>query len=190
MSAAFVQRNASRRLLSPLLTEPKRSSNVCWISSGSSDSHSGAPNAIQVPPPPSWSVSELRLSSTDDAEADKIISEEELAVLARRCLIDVRRLSPERRDQVRVDIAGIMRCASVLLDAKNIDGDLTDQEIYDNPRGLGRMPVRRNTDSKHVLDDWRTKGSKESKAILNMKSVKTKMVTKDNERFFEVVTKR
>ena len=151
---------------------------------------SGAPNAIQVPPPPSWSVSELRLRSNDDTEADKIISEEELAVLARRCLIDVRRLSPERRDQLRVDIAGIMRCASVLLDAKNIDGDLTGQEIYDNPRGLGRMPVRRNTDSKHVLDDWRTKGSKESKAILNMKSVKTKMVTKDNERFFEVVTKR
>jgi hypothetical protein len=190
MSAAFVQRNASRRLLSPLLTRPEKTLNICWISSSSSDSHSGAPNAIQVPPPPSWSVSELRLSSTDDAEADKIISEEELAVLARRCLIDVRRLSPERRDQLRVDIAGIMRCASVLLDAKNIDGDLTDQEIYDNPRGLGRMPVRRNTDSKHVLDDWRTKGSKESKAILNMKSVKTKMVIKDNERFFEVVTKR
>lgn len=193
MSAAFVQRNASRRLLSPLLTRPKRTLNVCWISSsstGSSDSRSGAPNAIQVPPPPSWSVSELRLSSTDDTEADKIISEVELAVLARRCLIDVRRLSPERRDQLRVDIAGIMRCASVLLDAKNIDGDLTDQEIYDNPRGLGRMPVRRNMGSKHVLDDWRIKGSKESKAILNMKSVKTKMVTKDNERFFEVVTKR
>jgi hypothetical protein len=206
MSAAFVQRNASRRLLSPLLTRPKRTLNICWINSsstGSSDSHSGASNAIQVPPPPSWSVSELRLSSTDDAEADKIISEEELAVLARRCLIDVRRLSPERRDQLRVDIAGIMRCASVLLDSKNLsidadgDGDnnnasntLTDQEIYDNPRGLGRMPVRRNTDSKHVLDDWRIKGSKESKAILDMKSVKTKMVIKDNERFFEVVTKR
>ena len=197
MAALVVLRNASRRLVSsPLIILPrKRTSNACWLSSSTSSSRdcnsSDAPNAIQVPPPPSWSVSELRLSSTDDTKPDKI-SEEELAVLARRCLIDVRHLSAERRDQLRVDVAGIMRCASVLLDSKNLgidgdmnnpDGALTDQEIYDNPRGLGRMPVRRNS-------DWQLKGSKESKAIMNMKSVKTKMVIKDDEKFFEVVTKR
>jgi hypothetical protein len=132
----------------------------------------------------------------DDAKPDKI-SEEELAVLARRCLIDIRRLSAERRDQLRVDIAGIMRCSSVLLDSKNlgIDGDishadansrLTDQEVYDHPRGLGRMPVR----SKNGSDEWQVHGSKESKAVMNMKSVKARMVTKENEKFFSIVTKR
>lgn len=167
----------------------------------SSDSSQVAPpNAIQVPPPPSWSVTELRLSSTDDTNPDKI-SDEELATLARRCLIDVRRLTPERRHQLRVDVAGIMRCASVLLDSKklSIDGDnnnaesgstLTDQEVYDDPRGLGRMPIRRNNSDDDRKDEWQLNGSKESKAVMKMSSVKSKMVVDNDEGFFSVVTKR
>lgn len=208
MAAVFVLRNnARRRLVSPMTLRPTRTSNnssLChWLSSSnfSSDSSQDAqPNAIQVPPPPSWSVSELRLNSTDGTKPDKI-SEEELATLARRCLIDVRRLSPARRDQLRVDIAGIMRCASVLLDSKKlgIDGDnnlagpdntLTDQEVYDNPRGLGRMPLRRSKSDNDHGDEWQLNGSKESKAIMNMNSVKSKMVVDNNEGFFSVVTKR
>lgn len=190
---AFALRNTSRRLAFPSIIRPKMKSD----SSRETISHeTQPPNVVQVPPPPSWSISELRLSSMDDAKPDKI-SEEELAVLARRCLIDIRRLSAERRDQLRVDIAGIMRCSSVLLDSKNlgIDGDishadansrLTDQEVYDHPRGLGRMPVR----SKNGSDEWQVHGSKESKAVMNMKSVKARMVTKENEKFFSIVTKR
>ncbi len=204
MASVFVLRKPIRLVSSTALRSRKNKSGLlkCSPSSNfSSDSSQDAPpNAIQVPPPPSWSVTELRLSSTDDTNPDKI-SDEELATLARRCLIDVRRLTPERRYQLRVDVAGIMRCASVLLDSKqlSIDGDskntgsdntLTDQEVYDDPRGLGRMPLRRNNPDSHQKDDWQLNGSKESKAIMKMNSVKSKMVVDNDEGFFSVVTKR
>ena len=154
--------------------------------------------AVQVPPPPSWSVSELRLSTTED---DKI-SNEELATLARRCLIDVRRLSPERRDKLRVHVGGIMKCASVLLDSRNLDhvGDknnrdcnpcdiLTDEKVYDAPRGLSKIPIR-NDRGNYNKDEWTRNDSDESKAIFQNKSVQSKMVKLDdnNEMFFSVVT--
>eukprot|EP00985_Skeletonema_marinoi_P006195 scaffold2690_cov168-Skeletonema_marinoi.AAC.1 len=201
MAAVFVLRNPVRLVSSMTLRSRKSSWLSSFTSSFSSDSSPTIPpNAIQVPPPPSWSVSELRLSSTDDTKPDKI-SEEELATLARRCLIDVRRLSPDRRDQLRVDIAGIMRCASVMLDSKKlgIDGDnndasldntLTDQEVYDDPRGLGRMPLRRNSLDNEQRDEWKLNGSQESKAIMKMNSVKAKMVVDNDEGYFSVVTKR
>ena len=157
--------------------------------------------AVQVPPPPSWSVSELRLSTTED---DKI-SNEELATLARRCLIDVRRLSPERRDKLRVHVGGIMKCASVLLDSTNyLDhvGDknnrdcnpsdiLTDEKVYDAPRGLSKIPIRNDRGNNNEDGDWTINDSDESKAIFQNKSVQSKMVKSDDnddEMFFSVVT--
>eukprot|EP00986_Skeletonema_menzelii_P007874 scaffold3131_cov187-Skeletonema_menzelii.AAC.9 len=203
MAAVFLRNPV--RTVSPLAFRSRNSnwlsfSSTSYINSDDSSQHNLPPNAIQVPPPPSWSVSELRLNSTDDTNPEKI-SDEELATLARRCLIDVRRLTPERRDQLRVDIAGIMRCASVLLDSKKlgIDGDnsdaspdssLTDQEIYDDPRGLGRMPLRRHNLDNDKRDEWRSHGCKESKAIMKMNSVKSKMVVDNDECFFTVATKR
>lgn len=154
------------------------------------------PLAVQVPPTPSWSVRDLRLTSIDDDD-DCEISEEELATLARRCLIDVRRLSPERRGKLRVHVAGIMRCASVLLESKalrvdvceNNGRDLTDEEMYDAPRGLTKMPIRRERDGE--VDDWELSDSRESKAIMRSESVRSKMVkSDDNEMYFSVVTKR
>ena len=160
-------------------------------------------NQVQVPPPPSWSVKELRLTSTVDEEDNSKISNEELATLARRCLIDIRRLTPERRDKLRVHCGGIMRCASVLLDSRNSDigGNhnenstihninssgsddkiLTDEDVYDTPRGLTKMPIRDDT-----KNDWKN-DSNDSKAIFQNKSVQSKMIkTKDGE-FFSVTT--
>ena len=95
-----------------------------------------------------------------------------------------------------------MRCASVLLNARNLDIDydddrsnnqqqLTDEEIYDAPRGLGKMPVRRESLEKDDDDDWSSNDSGESKAIMQSEGVKSKMVKgKDGEMFFSVVTKR
>ena len=105
-----------------------------------------------------------------------------------------------------------MRCASVLLDAQNLDlgtdnnhgrSRLTDAEVYDDPRGLGKLPIRRDFDiksdsggdneknGKEVLhgDDWRLHDSDESIAIMRGESVKRKMLEKDGEMFFSVVTK-
>jgi len=163
-------------------------------------------NKVQVPPPPSWSVKELRLTSTVDEEDNSKISNEELATLARRCLIDIRRLTPERRDKLRVQCGGIMRCASVLLDSRNLDVNdihtdnssiqndnrngssgsddkiLSDEDIYDTPRGLTKIPIRDDT-----KNDWKNDYN-ESKAIFQKESVKSKMIkTKDGE-FFSVTT--
>lgn len=183
--------------------------------------------AVQVPPPPSWSVRDLRLSHSDNDNDDGggKISEEELATLARRCLIDVRQLSSERRDNLRMHVAGIMRCASVLLESKEllrrtgedaVDGiminacdgrektnQLTDEEVYDAPRGLTKMPIRgggrRSTkgvgddideDEDDYLEQWTLCDSKESKAIMKNDSVRSKMVkTADGETFFSVIIK-
>mmetsp|Transcript_24518 Transcript_24518/g.46988 ORF Transcript_24518/g.46988 Transcript_24518/m.46988 type:complete len:233 (-) Transcript_24518:316-1014(-) len=164
-------------------------------SSNSHNSPQNSPNAIQVPPPPSWSVRELRLAPTDD-DNDKI-SDEELATLARRCLIDVRRLSPERRDRLQLHVAGIMRCASVLLENKNLDddggdvrGDLTEEEIYDAPRGLKKIPVREGNLEDGV--NWKLNDSEESKAVMQSEGVSSKMVKSvaGKEALFSVVTKR
>mmetsp|Transcript_45226 Transcript_45226/g.96219 ORF Transcript_45226/g.96219 Transcript_45226/m.96219 type:complete len:248 (+) Transcript_45226:20-763(+) len=156
-------------------------------SSNISNSLQNPPNAIQVPPPPTWSIHDLRLAPAGD---DEKISEEELATLARRCLIDVRRLSPERRDRLRTHVAGIMRCASVLLESEIARaGDLTDEEIYDAPRGLLKVPVRRDSEDG---GDWRLNDSGESKAVMQSEAVSSKMVKSEDgdEKFFSVVTKR
>ncbi|KAL7485581.1 hypothetical protein ACHAW6_011172 [Cyclotella cf. meneghiniana] len=173
-----------------------------WMSTNTPDS-----NEVLIPPPPSWSVEELRLtasaiSSGDEAKTEQI-SEEELATLARRCLIDVRRLSPDRRSQLRTDIAGIMRCASVLLDSKlHSEGDssdtLSDTDIYDAPRGQTRIPIRRDENYDHKAiecvikkdrgDYWEE--SDESKALMQSKTVREKMIDVGGESFFSVVTKR
>ena len=206
MAAVSVLRNTER--LAHLKFRPNRIytnsislGNSCRKFSSESSQQKPS-NAIQVPPPPSWSVSELRLNSADDDTKQDKISEEELATLARRCLIDVRRLSPDRRDQLRVDIAGIMRCASVLLDSEKLggsDGDnghvgsnnrLSDQEVYDHPRGLGRMPLRRDTSNNEQGDDWQLNGLKESNGIMQTDSVKSRIVEDNGEQFFSVVTKR
>ncbi|KAL3788041.1 hypothetical protein HJC23_008385 [Cyclotella cryptica] len=173
-----------------------------WLGGNTADS-----NDILVPPPPSWSVNDLRLtasgSSSEDEGKLEQISEEELATLARRCLIDVRRLSPDRRSQLRTDIAGIMRCASVLLDSKlNSEGDcthaLSDTDIYDAPRGQTKIPIRRDVNYDHrsmesVIktdggDYWEQFG--ESKAVIQTETVKEKMIVVGGEKFFSVVTKR
>ena len=161
---------------------------------------------VQVPPPPSWSVTELRLTSSTN-ENDKI-SNHELAILARRCLIDIRRLSPERREKLRTHVGGIVRCASVLLDSRHFDNiantdnndqsssnnstnsSLTDEQIYDAPRGLTQMPTRNDANTNNDdIDEWKKNDSSESTAILQSNSVQSKMVKLDDSHiYFSVVT--
>jgi len=162
-------------------------------------------NKVRVPPPPSWSVKELRLTSTVGEEDNSKISNEELATLARRCLIDIRRLTPERREKLRTHVGGIMRCASVLLDSRNLDVNdihtdnssiqndnrncssgsdkiLTDEDIYDTPRGLTKIPIRDDT-----KNDWKNDYN-ESKAIFQKESVQSKMIKTNNGELFSVTT--
>ena len=179
---------------------------ICTTTPTCHQNHSTTNNKVPVPPPPSWSVKELRLTSTVDEEDNSKISNEELAALARRCLIDIRRLTPERRDKLRVQCGGIMRCASVLLDSRNLDvNDIhtdnssiqndninssgsddkiltTDEDVYDTPRGLTKIPIRDDT-----KNDWKN-DSIESKAIFQNKSVQSKMIQTNDGEFFSVTT--
>jgi len=101
-----------------------------------------------------------------------------------------------------------MRCASVLLDSRNLDIEgksnnddddgrvhqLTDEEVYDVPRALTKVPVRRENTSEEndKVDDWVLNDSRESNAVLQSEGVQSKMVKSvgGRESFFSVVTKR
>jgi hypothetical protein len=97
-----------------------------------------------------------------------------------------------------------MRCASVLLESNELSREvnqLTDEDVYDVPRGLTKMPIReggrrsRTVGDDNIdeddLDQWTMYDSKESKAIMQNDSVRSKMVqTAGGETFFSVITKR
>jgi len=85
----------------------------------------------------------------------------------------------------------------VLLENKNLDGDggnvrgdLTEEEIYDAPRGLKKIPVRGG--NLEDGDDWVLNDSEESKAVMQSEGVSSKMVRSvaGKESFFSVITKR
>ena len=194
----FVPRRAARRMIN--MTNQKMT-----IYCHQNQKSATIAAKVQVPPPPSWSVTELRLTSSTN-ENDKI-SNHELAILARRCLIDIRRLSPERREKLRTHVGGIVRCASVLLDSRHFDNiantdnndqsssnstnsSLTDEQIYDAPRGLTQMPTRNDANTNNDdIDEWKKNDSSESTAILQSNSVQSKMVKLDDSHiYFSVVT--
>ena len=71
--------------------------------------------------------------------------------------------------------------------------------MYDAPRGLTKMPIRGSTkgvgddidEDEDDLEQWTLYDSKESKAIMQNDSVRSKMVkTTDGETLFSVITKQ
>jgi len=123
------------------------------------------------------------------------LSHQDLATLARRCLIDIRRLSVERREQLRIDVAGVMQCASVLLDANISYSEgaamkLSDEVVYDAPRGLTKIPIERETTdiNQEDQDGWKQVG--ESRAVMQSQNVRSKTVSVGEDRYFYAVTKR
>ena len=148
---------------------------------------------VLVPPPPSWSINDLRLTMSPN-DIDQL-SHQDLATLARRCLIDIRRLSVERREQLRIDVAGVMQCASVLLDANISYSEgaamkLSDEVVYDAPRGLTKIPIERETTdiNQEDQDGWKQVG--ESRAVMQSQNVRSKTVSVGEDRYFYAVTKR
>jgi hypothetical protein len=143
-----------------------------WQSNGT-----GTAGATPDIPAPTWSVANLRLKS-DPSNANDIISEEELYKLAYRCLIDVRTLPQEERDALRRDLAGIMRCVSVVSDAsqqisERLGGaDIGPEELYDAFRGQYRdgAPLRddsvtnEDNNGDAPMEEW--SGKEEAQLIL------------------------
>ena len=164
--------------------------------------HSSTSTADDTPdiPSPTWSVANLRLKP-DPSDPNDVISEEELYKLAYRCLIDVRTLPQDERDALRRDLAGIMRCVSVVSDASQkiseLEGDDTigPEELYDAFRGQysDGAPLRDDSGSGESdganLEDW--SGREEAQLIMEnaLKSGK-KSICKDEagDAYFSVTT--
>eukprot|EP00566_Odontella_aurita_P021331 CAMPEP_0113584270 /NCGR_PEP_ID=MMETSP0015_2-20120614/33009_1 /TAXON_ID=2838 /ORGANISM="Odontella" /LENGTH=217 /DNA_ID=CAMNT_0000489299 /DNA_START=130 /DNA_END=782 /DNA_ORIENTATION=- /assembly_acc=CAM_ASM_000160 len=99
-------------------------------------------------PPPTWSVADLRLTPDSDGTFPASVSDEELHRLARRCLIDVRILPPSDRERLKVELAGMMRCISVVCDDSSSSSsssslpegrEFTAEDLYDVPPEEGRV---------------------------------------------------
>ena len=224
MSTATTIRSGLVRLLHKQRTKPSHRWGVCTVSSSfqnnycgandqqhiysphahrrrwqSSDSTAGTPDI----PAPTWSVANLRLKA-DPSDPDDTISEEELYKLAYRCLIDVRTLPQEERDALRRDLAGIMRCVSVVSDAsqqisESMEGDVAigPEELYDAFRGqysggaLLRDDSRSNDndDDEDSTENW--SGREEAQQILkNALNSGKKSICKDEDgdTYFSVTT--
>ena len=223
MSNAVTVRSGLVRLLNrQRLIKPSLRPGMCSITSLSRNNHAvayhchssfplahrrtrrwhSASTADDTPdiPAPTWSVANLRLKA-DPSDPDDVISEEELYKLAYRCLIDVRTLPQEERDAIRRDLAGIMRCVSVVSDASQqiseLEGDDTigPEELYDAFRGQYRdgAPLRDDSGSGESdganLEDW--SGREEAQLIMEnaLKSGK-KSTCKDEagDTYFSVIT--
>ena len=93
-------------------------------------------------PPPTWSVKSLQLD-----ESHNLVSEELLTKLSRRALIDLKRLDPDRRQELRQDLGNMLHLIDqVQQNASNLDDeDLTDVDLYDKSRGVTEILLRSDT---------------------------------------------
>lgn len=225
MSTATTIRSGLAQILHRQHTKPSLRWGLCTVSSSFQDSYCGATGQHHVIcsphahrrrwqssdstagtpdiPAPTWSVANLRLKA-DPSDPDDTISDEELYKLAYRCLIDVRTLPQEERDALRRDLAGIMRCVSVVSDAsqqisESMEGDVAigPEELYDAFRGQYNdgAPLRDdsrsndNGDDEDSMENW--SGREEAQQILkNALNSGKKSIRKDEDgdTYFSVTT--
>ena len=72
------------------------------------------------------------------------------------------------------------------------NGLLTDEMVYDMPRGLTKLPIRRGVGwDDDANDDWSSRDKDESRAVMNSDGVRSKMsMSSDDKMYFSIVTKR
>ena len=104
-----------------------------------SGENSSKPGFSQLPEP-TWSIASLELDKNHTP-----VSEEELALLAKRALIDVPS-DPQARGSLRQDLGNMIHMIQTVKDFA-ADEELTDEDIYDRPRGVTMAPVHRSTES-------------------------------------------
>uniref|UniRef100_A0A7S4HW17 Uncharacterized protein n=1 Tax=Odontella aurita TaxID=265563 RepID=A0A7S4HW17_9STRA len=170
------------------------------FSSGGDEQMQG--DRIEIPPP-TWSVADLRLTPDSDGTFPASVSDEELHRLARRCLIDVRILPPSDRERLKVELAGMMRCISVVCDDSSSSSsssslpegrEFTAEDLYDVPRRRGGfpdgMPVRDDGPGGRHERSWDESGEREEAQGVMDSVRETKMVERNGEHYFAVVTGR
>lgn len=94
-------------------------------------------------PSPTWSIASLELDKQHEP-----ISEKELSVLAKRALIELPSDESSSKkldtDQLRQDLGNMLHMIRQVQDFTADNVELTDEDIYDRPRGVHSTPVRRH----------------------------------------------
>lgn len=115
-----------------------------------SSKRSTTEKSFQIPPPATWSISDLRLSDDcSSAPATLSITHDELELLAKRSTIDLnyyREVHGENGiDSLRQGVEDMIRCLSVVTEFSNSqEVEVSHKEIYDLPEGV-RLPLRPDT---------------------------------------------
>lgn len=126
-------------------------------------------------PEPTWSIKDLQLSSCKDP-----VSMEELERLALKSLLDLSKLQDP--DALRNDLSNMLHC---LEQVRHVSlPELTDEEVYDVPRGVTAAPLRNSRD-----DVWEKKDQEEAKQVWESLLHK-KTIQRGAHSYFSVVTKR
>jgi len=136
-------------------------------------------NYVSKLPPPTWSLHELTLLENRENEesvlrrgetklpSSESITEEELNLLSRRCLIDITSLCDHERNKLKIELQNIMRCVTLVtsfesptkntIPSYNDDNELKEEMMYDIPRGFSSTtrscPVRLDDVDVHLCDD-------------------------------------
>ena len=138
-------------------------------------------------PKPTWSLKDLKLTPKDRDEGINV-TDEELKILSRRCLINVDHFSPEKRKQLKADLANIMTCTSLLcnLDLKKFGDNLLKEEenIYDSPRFGGAQINHCAGLQNEDLDEWESRDKAVAENVLQNLEKQGKLVTKEGEKYF------
>ena len=143
-------------------------------------------------PQPTWSLKDLKLTAKDqDNEQEGInITDEELKILSRRCLINVDHFSPEKRKQLKADLANIMTCTSLLcnLNLEKFGDDLLkeDETIYDSPRFGGAQINHSAGLQNENLDEWESRDRVVAEKVLQNIEKQGKLITNEGESYFKL----
>ena len=143
-------------------------------------------------PPPTWSMNDLHLEATKHTAGEiPTIQDEELDILAQRCLLDVQRLSEQERTELKVELGKIMQCISLVCETNG--ASVTEVEMYDLPRGFDERSCPTRNEAAE-LNAWKKDGVKEdANYILQQLKEKTVRVrtneSGDEETYFSIIAK-
>lgn len=132
-------------------------------------------------PSPTWSIKDLNLTRNNENDESNIISDEELSILSKRCLIDTASMDETERHRLKVELGNMMRCISMVTTFEfdgGLDKEALEELMYDVPRGFSSKrscPVR--MDDTVDVNSWEEKGiMEETKYIVNHLKAQGKLV--------------
>ncbi len=144
-------------------------------------------------PEPTWSLKELALSPKNNKRGSKkqLITDDELEILSKRCLIDISNMKDKEREELRTELENMMQCISMVTSYQpkkssslTQNRELKEALMYDVPRGLNSkqsFPTRNDNKDKDALS-WRDEGPMdEMKSILDHLKSEGKLIQHDPE---------